>query len=561
MRLWPPKKVYVDDLPPTHDLRFGVVFILVIGLILGALYGVGYVVAGDRVPRGSTVAGIDIGSLTRGEAETELRAALVPRLQRPIRLDHNAGSLQLDLQEAGVTLDIESTVAEAMSGSDWDLRHMFAVLVGGDEVDPVVDIDADELERAIEPVVAAVRVAPIDSTVGFGSGAPRVVPGRVGETVDVARLQVLLSEAVRDDARAVRVPMTAVEPALTARDAERFLQTVARPAVSAPIRLRTRNTQVTVPPVQFAAALRASSEGDRLRLDVDGAAAYRLAARSRAELPGQPVDARVVLREGRPVVLPGRPGLRVTPQAWAAGVLAAASRSPGHRSAQLALVSQPPAFSTEEAAAMRVRTRVARYSVRVPADVDRAEVRQAVRAVDGVVLRPGGGFSYLRRAPSGSPRSARIVATATYNAALLSGLEVVARASDRTPPVYVAAGREARVARPRSDLVLHNQLPYGVLLDLRLETGRSGGVVRVEAWSTRFWQVELRTSNRREVFRPAPIRRSGPRCERTPGTAGYVIELVRIRERGDQFRRDVFTSRYAALRGVMCAPGGGRPGP
>ena len=55
MRLWPRRKVYVDNLPKTHDLRFMLVFVVGLAVIFGSLYAVGYAVAGDKLPNGTRV--------------------------------------------------------------------------------------------------------------------------------------------------------------------------------------------------------------------------------------------------------------------------------------------------------------------------------------------------------------------------------------------------------------------------------------------------------------------------------------------------------------------------
>ena len=83
VRWWPRRKVYLDNLPKTHDLRFAIFFMVGLVAVFGALYGVGYAVAGNTVPRGTTVSDVEIGTLSRGEAETTIRQELVPRLQRP----------------------------------------------------------------------------------------------------------------------------------------------------------------------------------------------------------------------------------------------------------------------------------------------------------------------------------------------------------------------------------------------------------------------------------------------------------------------------------------------
>jgi vancomycin resistance protein YoaR len=554
MRWWPRKKVYIDNLPKTHDVRFAALFTVGLVAVFGALYGVGYLVAGNTVPRGTTVSDVDIGTLSRGEAETTLREELVPRLERPITLENSRGSFRIDPQETGLTLDVEATVEEAMAGGDWDPRHMLQVVFGGNEIEPVVNVDEAEFREQLEPIVQQVHVPASDSRVLFSGGRPQVRYGNVGSTVDLERLKVLLTQALRDDEHSVRLPMRPVEPHITSDEAEAFVRTIAVPAATQPVRLTARGATIQVDPAGFAAAFVATETPDGLRLGIDAATAYPLGATARRQLPGQPMDAGVVLRNGRPAVVPGRAGYRITPQAWAAGVLDAAQRRPGRRSAVLAVEPAPPAFTTEEARAMRIRGRVAAFAVTFPASVDAGSVAAAARRLDGAVLRPGGRLSFLARVRLfGQAQASTVVATATYNTGLLTGLEVLERFAVPRVTGYLPLGREALVERPGRDLVLENRTPYGVLLDATVQRSQGGGQVRVEAWSSRYWRVALRTSGRRDVTTPPPVRRSGPRCQPQRGTPGFTIDVTRLRVRGDQRRTDVFGSRYAAVRGVVCS--------
>jgi hypothetical protein len=77
----------VNDLPfkdLTSDRR--VVTLLLAGLVVlfGGLYVAGYVAAGDKVPRGTTVSGVDIGGLTPVAARAALEQELGPRAEEPV---------------------------------------------------------------------------------------------------------------------------------------------------------------------------------------------------------------------------------------------------------------------------------------------------------------------------------------------------------------------------------------------------------------------------------------------------------------------------------------------
>jgi vancomycin resistance protein YoaR len=399
---------------------------------------------------------------------------------------------------------------------------MLQVIFGGDEIDPVVDIDETEFDAAMQRVVRQVTVAPTSSKVLFSGGRPHVRYGTVGETVDLESLQENIAESLRDDERRVRLPMR-------------------------------------LPPAAFVAALRAVETADGLRLGIDADAAFRLGASTRSQLPGQPVNARVVLGRNGPRVVQGSAGFRVTQDAWAAGVLEAALKRSGRRTATLQVVRADPAFTANDARAMQIRNRIATATIRFPASVKRSQVARAARQLDQAVLKPGAEWSFLRRVRvAGQPAATSLVASATYNAALHAGLDVTQRSAMSSPPDYHTRGREALALRPRDDLLLRNPSPYGVLLHAEVEPTRNGAQVRVEAWSTRYWKVTVRRSDRYQLTFAPPERRSGAQCQPRRGEPGYSLDLTRVRVRGDERRVDVQTSRYAPVRGVVCGGGPGR---
>jgi hypothetical protein len=563
MRFWPRKKVYLDNLPRTHDVRFGLLFLAGFVVLVGAIYAVGYVTAGNTVPRGTRVADVDIGSLSRGEARTTLEEELLPRLQQPITVTGRSERFVVDPQDAGITLDVHATVDDAMEGADWDPRHMLAVLLGGGDVDPVLQVDPDDFAEVTEPMVERVAVPPTNSSVTFVGGVPLVRYGSTGETVDLAALRTRLVEAITADEDVVRLPMKEVAPDVTSREADRFVADVAAPAVDGSVTLRAGSTNLVVPPEQFATALRADRDGQGLALGIDEAAAFQLGAASRAELPGQTRNARVVFEDTHPVVLPARPGVAISPPDWAASVLQAVQRP--RRSAQVRVHEAAPAFSTADAKALRITRRVAVQEVSFPASVGLADVVRAARQLDNAVIRPGASLSFLERVQLRErPAAARVVASATFDTALAAGLHVVERAASLHAVDYLPEGRDALVVRGRHDLVLENDGPYGVLLHVTVVPGFDGGTVRVAAWSSAYWDVSVRTSSQYDVVVPAVQEDAGPGCQPSEGQSGFSVDVTQARVGAAGQDEDIFTSSYAPVSEVVCVnspgPGGAGPG-
>ena len=95
----------IDELPPLAARRvrrgLGKVLMIIGGAIASfvVLYVTDLVISAGDVPRGVTVAGIDVGGLTHSNAEAKLREELEPRLVQPVVI--RAGDLETRLTPAG----------------------------------------------------------------------------------------------------------------------------------------------------------------------------------------------------------------------------------------------------------------------------------------------------------------------------------------------------------------------------------------------------------------------------------------------------------------------------
>ena len=285
----------------------------------------------------------------------------------------------------------------------------------------------------------------------------------------------------------------------------------------------------------------------------DPAAFERLVARLDRMLGQAPVEPRMFFEpDGRGVIVPGRAGRRVDRQALEAALRAAVA-SPEARVVSVPLVSVPPALSEGELAPLATARLLAVYTTRYdPGEVGRSvNIATAARELDGLVLRPGGAFSFNEavgpRITERGYREAPVllagrlaedvgggvcqVSTTLYNAALLGGLKVTRRAPHSRPVWYVALARDAAVAYGLIDLKLQNPNPYPVAVSARAEAGE----LTVRLWAPEGalalpWQlrtvVEQAIPGEVELIEDlslAPSERSVEEAGRT----GYVATLWR----------------------------------
>jgi vancomycin resistance protein YoaR len=551
MRLWPRKQVYVDDLPRTHDLRFAALFLLLFAALLGALYTVGFFIAGDRLARGASVAGVDVGGMRKDEARAQLEGELVPRLSKPIKVTAMGKTFTIDGDRTGIAFDIDATLDRGLGSSRWDPTHMLDVVMGGHAIDPVVDVDDARLDRLLERVAAAVQVAPVNSRVAFPGGRPTVTVGHDGSQLDFEASASTLQDAILAGDREVALPVESVPADVSADEARTFADRAAARAVSAPGRIKIADVTRTVGVGVFAPALRTSADGGALALSVDEKLLSHRSARIFASLPHHPTNARVSFRNGRPAIVPSRAGVSVPPADWAAAVLKAVEGRGANRVATASVTPDMPAFSTVEARHLKIDQRLATATVRVASGVDPGAVRAAAARLDGYVLRPSDDFSFLSRVGARDAAASSLVASAAYDAAFRAGMENIFRTAPHTSLIGGEPGLDAAIA-PGVELAWVNHTPYGVYVRV-VVSGGDRPEVTVALWGHPFWSVSVDSSGRYNVVQPGTHRLSGGQCQPRRGVAGYDIDVSRTLTRSGVAARSEHThSHYDPVDAIVC---------
>jgi vancomycin resistance protein YoaR len=550
MRLWPRKQVYLDDLPKTHDIRFLALFMLLFVGLLGAVYAVGFFVAGDRLARGASVAGVDIGGMREAEARATLEDDLVPRLSEPVKATALGKTFTVDGERAGISFDIEATLRRGLGDSRWDPQHMLDVVMGGRAIEPVVNVDDAKLNGVLARIAAAVEVAPVDSRVAFPGGRPTVTEGHDGSQLDFAAAAEALEAAILSGKQTVALPVVAAPADVSADEARAFAAGRAARAVSGPVRIRVADVTRTVSVGVFAPALRTAVDGAGLSLIADPAVLRHRSARILASLPHHPTNARVVFRNGHPAVVPSTSGVSVSPADWAAAVLQATQGRGDSRVARARVMPETPRFTTGEARGLMIDQLLARATIFIRSGTDLGAVRRAAARLDGTVLRPGDDFSFLARVGARDPGASTLIGSAAYDAAFRAGMENIFRTPPHTRVVGAQPGLDAAVA-PGVELAWVNHTPYGVYLRAAV-TGGKRPAVTVGLWGHRFWRVSVDTSGRYNVVRPHKQRLPGGQCQPRRGVSGYDIDVSRTLVRRGVERTEHTHSHYDAVDAVVC---------
>ncbi|MGZ5399693.1 MAG: VanW family protein [Nocardioides sp.] len=556
------------------------VLLMLLGLavLAGGAYAAAYLAAGERVPRGTSVAGVEIGGLTRDEAVTELQTSLVNRENAPIRVSVDGESLPVRPSEAGLAVDYADTVAASGGGRSWNPARLWDYYTGGDEFAASVAVDRDAMESALAGLAEKVGTPPSDGAVEFRDGKVVVTDAQPGQTLDTDSARAALEEAYLDQDQAeVALGLTAAQPDIDARDVQEALDSFADPAMSAPVTLLFDDSRIRLAPRDYAAVLRLRPRDGELVPGLDRQALTKLID-SRIST-GEPVDATVRIVDGEPQVIPAKPGVTYRPADVEEAFLSLVAEPTGQREQRIEAVSAPADFTTADARALEITERVSTFTTYYPyAEYRNINIGRAAEIVDGTILEPDEVFSLNdivgeRTVANGFTEGFVIsdgilvqdlgggvsqMATTTFNAAFFAGLKDVEHKPhsfyiDRYP-----VGREATVAWGSVDLRFQNDTPYGALVTANVtpSTPSSQGVVTVSIWSTKHWDIETRTSDRYNFTQPATRLIDTVECTPNEGYGGFDVDVWRyFRKPGSSelVREERFNTTYTPSDTVICA--------
>ncbi len=572
----------IEETPATREKPGGRVVVLLLGgllLLAGGLYVAAYYAAGDKVPRGTTVAGVPIGGQTKAGAIRTLQAGLTDRVDRPIDVISGDHTGSVTPKQAGLSVDYASSVAEAGAERSWDPQWLWSYFTGGDDLEAVLNVDGTAQEQAIAAIDEAAGTKPKEGKVAFRNGSVKVTQPVTGESVDAEQAAAALTAAYLSDDGAAEIPLVEVDPDIDEADVRAAVDGFANPAVSGPIALKFGKSEVTLAPAEFTKAITLEADNGELtpvvnyrRLDkfIDG----------KVSSGGAPVDATVRLVDGQPKVIPAKPGVTYDPASVEEAFLDLVVAPEGKRTAKVKSTVAEPDFTTKDAKALKIREQVSTFTTYYPyAEYRNVNIGRAAVLVNGTVLKPGETFSLNdvvgeRTRENGFTEGFIIsngifkedlgggvsqMATTAFNAMFFAGLKDIEHKPhsfyiDRYP-----VGREATVAWGAVDLRFQNDTPYGVLVEASVTpaTPSSSGVVTVSMWSTKYWDITTSTSKRYNFTDPDTRTLRTEDCYPNTGYRGFEIDVKRFfRKPGksELVRTQNFHTTYTPSDTVVCKP-------
>ena len=200
---------------------FILVAVLLLVLIGGSVAAFAYDSSrDDLIAEGVTIAGVDVGGMTTGEARRVVRRELQEPLERPISVFRGKTRFTLSAEDAGVKADVGGMVDEALEasrdGSIFD--RVTRDITGGEEdvqVPPRVSYSTSAVRGLVKRVRSSLNRAARDAEVDFPS--LEKVKEQKGRRVRVASLEQRIAQAltVPGVKRSVKAPVRIIEPKVT----------------------------------------------------------------------------------------------------------------------------------------------------------------------------------------------------------------------------------------------------------------------------------------------------------------------------------------------------------
>jgi vancomycin resistance protein YoaR len=562
------------------------VVIAVLGI---ALFARAYTLR-DSVLPGVSVAGVDVGGLSPGDARARIDERLADRLGHPIEIVVGSKSLRVTPSnifrvDAAASEQVAFDAArESIPARLGALAVPFAV---HKDVQPVLRIHESGRAALAEELAALTRRA-VSARVSMDGTDAVVRPGRDGTAIDDQAVLDSLEAAALAGLPSFEVELQTVEPPISTDAAERAA-TVARTIAAAPVRLQLEGEGEIgqLGREQLASLVRFEPKAGAVNVVLDPAGIERKLHPVVKPFTKKPVDATFRVSGGRAYLIKAKNGTTLDVKDAQRAIYEAGS-GPGRRLAALSLATLAPELTTKEAKALGIREPVSTFTTDMGESSSNRiwNVHLLGNYLDGTILEAGQTFSYNEvvgpRTIERGFREGQMIfggvlipsigggvcqtATTIFNAAFEAGLPVKERHNHSWYISHYPMGRDATVSWGGPDLVFKNDLKHAILIDVSY----TDATFTVTFYGTKQGRkVTATTADPSNYTQPStqyaidPTATPGSRIVVAGGGPGFDTNVHRkVFEHGTLIREDDFFTRYTPQNPTtVYGPGGKPPGP
>lgn len=374
-------------------------FLAVLAVLAAAVAATDYLVNSGSIYRGVEVGDVDLGGLSRSQAEQTLSERIPNELQE-IQFRGPEESFTVPAREFGVNFNVPATVDAAYAvGREGNIleqvKERFAATFGTVEVPTEAGYESEVARSAVESLAQRINEEPQTGYVRINGAGVEVGEARSGYEVDVAGTVDNLDRSVDELSGDVEVAGQELEPAVSTA-AAREAGDKARAALDGPLVLKEGGQEWRISPQQIGEALQLRARDGNIQVSFVESRLRGVVNGIASEINAEPRSAQYVVSGPQVLVQDGQIGKTVEAQKLLGAI--GAGMFTGQREYQVPVITEEPAFTTAEAESLRpteligdYRTTFAVEDANSPERV--ANLQIASNAINGTLVAPGEVFS------------------------------------------------------------------------------------------------------------------------------------------------------------------------
>ena len=550
----------------------------VVAIVLLAILA-DYIIYRGEIHAGVSISGQSVSGLTRDEASARITALVDEARKSEITLVSGERAWPVFADDVGTEFDVAAAVSAAMDVSREsnffvDLGRRLKLYFSDFDAPLEGTVDSAKMEGVLAKVAAELDEAPVNAGLAMERGEIVVIEGRNGQTVDRAALGKMVESLVLTlRGGEIPVPLVVQEPAVQAEDTQPAVEQ-AKTMMNAAVLLRRGDKTWSLTPQQLVTYVDFTplreDDASTLKPYLSPGKMAPFFAQIGDQVAKEPTDAQIDTDGDKAWVVPGVPGERLDPVKTAEALTAAALETSG-RTAEVAVVSTEPAFTTEEAEALGIKDKLASFTTEWVGSRNRqVNVRITTEYASDVMLAPGEEYDFdkqigPRTAARGYKTAPGIVgpgkledvfgggicqvSTTLFNAVFFAGLEVTERRNHSIYIDHYPKGRDATVNAGGPNLRFKNDTSHHILIK-----GISDGITTTFTiyGTSEGRKVSYTTSDfynwvgRSEVTIPTKALPAGTSVVRLSGQSGRQVKVVRTvtLPNGTVVHEDTFVSTF-----------------
>ncbi|MDN6154370.1 VanW family protein [Corynebacterium casei] len=552
--------------------KWAIIAGLLVGLlvILGVAYALDVVSGKGKLPRKTSVGGVDISRMEPAAAIDKLQSELGSATTEPVSVTAGERTAEFIPEQAGMSLDFETAVNSIPEASMNPFSRLAAFVGSPNEIDVDADVDAQALEPVINRLEGELSFDATDGQVAIEEGEVRTVDAVLGQGVDRAQLEENVTSNWLDP-EGVEVEPIEVEPAITQDKVDEFADGPAKAALNGALELKGRSdVTATLDEEVISSFVAVERVEDNLELAINTEHAQELFDATLADTETEMQNAQISFASGSMQVTPHSDGEIID---WETTLDGFDKRVVGEepREWEAAYEDEEATFTTEQAQNASFDQTVGEFTTSGYSAASGRNIELTAQMVNGAVVSPGdtfslNGYTGPRGTAQGFVESGIIIdghagtavgggisqfATTLYNASYFGGMTDVAH----TPHSYYIsrypAGREATVYEGAIDLQFKNDSDYPV----QIVTSVGGGSVTVKLMGVKTVDVESVNNGRWAPTSPQRMELTGDDCSPSGGAPGFTTSDTRIIRdlNGNEMNRETTTTVYDPQPIVTCS--------